>query len=132
MKNPSRSPAPSVGAASLLVIFTVLCLTIFSLLSLSTALADRRLSDAAADSVQAYYEADAAAEEIYARLRAGEVPARVQVQGDTYAYTCPVSEKQQLQVLLQLENDTWTVLQWQLAVTNHESLDADLPVWDGG
>lgn len=127
-----KSPVPSVGAASLLVIFTVLCLTIFSLLSLSTALADRRLSDAAAESVQAYYEADTLAEEIYARLRAGEMPEQVQVRGSTYAYACPVSETQQLQVCLQQDNNTWTVLQWQLVTIETEHTDADLPVWDGG
>ena len=122
---------PSTGAASLLVIFTVLCMTIFSLLSLSSALADRRLSDAAAKSVQAYYAADAQAEELFARLRAGEMPPQVQADGTSYAYTCPVSEKQQLQVRLLHENNTWTVLQWQLTVTENESQDADLPVWDG-
>lgn len=122
---------PSVGAASLLVIFTVLCMTIFSLFSLSSALADRRMSDAVAGSVQAYYAADSAAEELFARLRAGEIPPQVQVNGTSYAYTCPVSEKQQLQVHLLHENDSWTVLQWQLTVTENESQDADLPVWDG-
>ena len=123
--------APSTGAASLIVIFTVLCMTVFSLLSLSSALADRRLSDAAAGSVQAYYEADAQAEALFARLRAGEVPPQVQVSGTAYTYTCPVSEQQQLQVQLLRENNTWTVLQWQLTVTETESQDADLPVWDG-
>lgn len=127
-----KSPVPSVGAASLLVIFTVLCLTIFSLLSLSTALADRRLSDAAAESVQAYYEADTLAEEIYARLRAGETPEQVQVQGSTYAYACPVGKTQQLQVCLQQENNTWSVLQWQLVTIENEHADSSLPVWDGG
>lgn len=127
-----RFSAPSVGAASLMVIFTVLCLTIFSLLSLSSALADRRLSDAVNDSVQAYYKADAEAEAIYARLRAGEVPAQVHLTGDTYAYACTVSETQQLQVQLKNENGSWAVLQWQLVTLEQEHTDADLPVWDGG
>ena len=122
---------PSTGAASLIVIFTVLCMTVFSLLSLSSALADRRLSDAAAAGVQAYYEADAQAEALFARLRAGELPPQVTADGALFSYACPVSEKQQLQVQLQNENDTWTVLQWQLTAAENESQDADLPVWDG-
>ena len=35
---------PAVGGSSLLVIFAVLCLTVFALLTLSTAAADSRLS----------------------------------------------------------------------------------------
>ena len=132
MRPTSRFSPPKVGAASLLVIFTVLCLAIFSLLSLSTALADRRLSDAAAQTVQAYYEADAQAELLFARLRAGERPEQVQVSGNRYSYVCPVSGKQQLQVLLQQEGENWTVLRWQLQTIETQASDAALPVWDGG
>ena len=39
---------PPVGGASLLVVFAVLCLTVFALLSLSTVRANERLSEASA------------------------------------------------------------------------------------
>ena len=45
---------PTVGASSLVVIFAVLCLTVFALLGLSTVRADQRLSDTAAVSVENY------------------------------------------------------------------------------
>lgn len=39
-----KNPAPMVGGSSLLVIFAVLCLTVFAMLSLTQAQADRRLA----------------------------------------------------------------------------------------
>ena len=38
-----------VGASSILMIFTVLCLTVFSVLTFSTARADQRLTEKALD-----------------------------------------------------------------------------------
>ena len=57
-----RFSAPAVGGSSLLVIFAVLCLTVFALLGLSTVQADGRLSGASAEAVSAYYAADCRAE----------------------------------------------------------------------
>ena len=57
---------PLVGICSLLVILAVLVITVFGMLSLSTVLADKRLSEASTNAVIAYYEADCAAEEIFA------------------------------------------------------------------
>lgn len=63
---------PALGGSSLLVAFAVLALTVFALLSLSTVKADVRLADASAKAVEDYYAADTKAQEILARLRAGE------------------------------------------------------------
>ena len=49
-----RFSPPALGGSSLLVVFAVLCLTVFALLSLSTVRADGRLGDAAADAVAGY------------------------------------------------------------------------------
>ena len=72
MNKPKFSP-PIIGGSSLLVIFALLTLCIFTLLSLSTVLSEKRLSDAAAQSVQDYYAADLLAEETFAKLRNGEI-----------------------------------------------------------
>ena len=58
-----RVKLPAIGGSSLLVIFTVLCLTIFALLGLETVRASCRLTDSAAQSVSSYYIADAQAQE---------------------------------------------------------------------
>lgn len=88
---------PALGGASLLVIFAVLALTIFALLSLSTVRADERLSAASAQGVAAYYAADCRAQELLARIRAGEWPEEAVLQEDgSYAYVCPISDTQEI------------------------------------
>ena len=73
MKNTNRIEPPAVGGSSLLLIFAALCFTVFTLLTLSTAQADRKLSDVAANVVSDYYKADLEAEEIFSMLREGTV-----------------------------------------------------------
>ena len=121
---------PAVGGSSLLVVFCVLCLTVFALLSLSTVQAEKRLSDKAAQAVEDYYRADLEAEIVFARLRSGETLPDVQVSDGLYRYQCSVSENQTLLVELQKDEDQWAVLRWQ-TVTGQEALDQSLPVWDG-
>ena len=48
MKRNHSISTPTVGGSSLLVIFAVLCLTVFALLSLSTVQAEKRMADASA------------------------------------------------------------------------------------
>lgn len=108
---------PAVGGSSLLVIFAVLCLTVFALLTLSTVQANRRLSDAAAQAVTDYYQADAQAERILAQLRCGEVPEGVTEDGGVFTYACTISATQELRVAVRIEDDTVTVLQWQAVST---------------
>ncbi len=76
---------PMTGGSSLLVIFSVLCLTVFALLALSTAQADGRLGEAASEAVKNYYRADTEAQTVLARLRSGEVPEGVTLTEKTAA-----------------------------------------------
>ena len=130
-----RFSAPAVGGSSLLVIFAVLCLTVFALLGLSTVQADGRLSGASAEAVSAYYAADCRAEAILARLRAGEllegVEETVTPEGRTCAYTCPISDTQTLAVEVRLEGADYTVLRWQAVSAADWTADETLDLWDG-
>ena len=130
-----RFSPPAVGGGSLLVIFAVLCLTVCSLLGLSTVQADGRLSEASAKAVAAYYAADCRAEEILARLRDGELPEGVTVsvtpEGDTYAYDCPISDTQTLAAEVLMEDTAYTVLRWQAVSTADWEPDTGLELWDG-
>lgn len=130
MKRKETFSPPAVGGSSLLVIFAVLCLTVFALLSLSTVQAEKRLSDKAAQSVSDYYRADLEAEQIFARLRAGETVPGVMETNGIYRYSCPVSENQTLWVELEKEEENWNVLRWQVTARMEES-EENLPVWDG-
>ena len=131
MDNRSRFSPPLVGGSSLLVIFAVLCLTIFALLGLSTVQADGRLSDTSAEAVSAYYAADCQAEEIFSRLRNGELPAGVTVNGEICSYGCPISETQTLLVELRETDGSWVVLRWQAVYTADWEPDTKLDLWGG-
>ena len=130
---------PALGGSSLLVVFAVLALTVFALLSLSTVRADARLGDAATEAVSGYYAADCQAQEILARLRAGERPKNNAVtitpgetEGETVcSYVVPISDAQELQVKLRLRGADYTVLRWSAAPAGEWDYDDGLPVWDG-
>ena len=124
--------APATGGISLLTVFAVLALTVFALLSLSTVRADERLRLAAAQAERDNYAADNGAQEILARLRAGEVPLDVTIDGGIYSYAVPISENQELQVELRVEGSTYTVLTWQaVSLGDWEEVEGELDLWVG-
>lgn len=129
-KKETFSP-PVVGGSSLLVIFAVLCLTIFALLALSGAQANERLADAAVQSVSDYYQADCQAEQILAQLRQGDRPQGVQEQDGIYTYSCPISDTQALEIAVELDGSSYHILRWQAVSTAEWQPDDDLAVWDG-
>lgn len=122
---------PGVGLSSLLVIFAVLCLVVFSLLAVSTAQADRRLSQQALDTTDARYRAELEADTLIARLRNGEIPREVTHNNGIYAFRCPISNTQALEVELYMEGDDYKVLRWQTVSVTQWQTDDKLPVWDG-
>ena len=130
MAKKQRLSVPVVGGSSLLVIFAVLCMTVFALLSLSTVQADGRLNQASVEAVSEYYAADTKAEEIFARLRQGEIPPEVTETNGIYTYDCPISENQALHVEVQKTAEGWKILRWQAVVTA-EWEEGALNLWDG-
>ena len=86
MKKREDISIPVTGGSALLVIFAVLCLVIFSLLSLNTVLSEKRISEASARVTEDWYAADLRAQEVFARLRAGERVDGVMQTGQTYTY----------------------------------------------
>ena len=125
-----RISPPAIGGSSLLVVFALLTLTVFALLSLSTVQAEKRMADAATQAVTDYYAADLEAERIFARLRAGETVRGVAVNGNVYSYFCAISENQTLNVELEKNGNTWRVCRWQV-IASVEQISETLPVWDG-
>ena len=119
------------GGSSLMVIFAVLCLTVFAILALSTVLADTRLSDAYAQNVTDYYQADCDAEGIIAQLRAGTVPAGVEQEGDEYSFSCPVGDTRTLRVTVKVEGDSWQLLTKTTEYTADWEADESLDLWGG-
>lgn len=130
---------PALGGSSLLVVFAVLALTVFALLSLSTVRADVRLGDATEKMVSGYYAADVKAQEILARLRNGEAPVEATAHLEDswtlltrYTYEVPISDTQELQVEVLVEPDgSYQVRRWQAAAVGDWTFDDSLDLWDG-
>lgn len=128
---------PAAGLSILLVIFAVLCLTVFAVLSIATVNTDRKLADRAVSHTAAWYEADGEAELILAQLRSGQVPEGVREAGTDeegrtiYEYTCLLSDTQALEVRAAVDAEGYEILRWQLVSTIDWSAEDDLSVWDG-
>jgi len=129
-KAKERLSPPALGGTTLLVIFAVLCLVVFSLLSLSTVQAERKLSNASRDAATAYYKADLEAQRVFALIRNGEEIPGVKEENGVYSYVCKVTEDQNLAVEIQKNEEKWQVLRWQCVVRQGE-IDDTLPVWSG-
>jgi len=128
-----KGTLPVMGICSLLTIFAVLCLTVFAVLSVSTANSDRILSEKMADAVKGYYEADCEAEKILAQLRLGQVQDGVMEETESvYCYSCPVSETQRLEVRVRIDGvNHYEILRWQLVSSVDWETDDRFNVWDG-
>lgn len=129
MDKQPRQKFPMIGGSSLLVIFAVLCLTVFALLGFSTVQADKRLTDISIQAVSDYYRADSSAEETLARLRAGDIPDYVKKTGSIYSYHCDISPTQVL--LVAVQEDNWKILRWQAVSTVNWQADESMDLWDG-
>ncbi len=140
-KDAPRASAPPIGATSLLTVFAVLALTVFALLTLADVRSDARLADVSWTATQAYYAADGQAQELLARLRAGETPLGVKVTAPEdldspwdrrCVYACPISDGLELQVAVYLSDDGgYQVLRWQMSSTREWEEEGNLHVWDG-
>lgn len=117
-----------VGVLTILTVLLVLALAVFSALTFSSARADLALSKTNAETIAAYYAADAEARRQKAEFVAGTSGA--------LEATIPMTDAQSLYIHLQREPDgTCTVLAWK-TVSNLQEEDTELmgdplPVWDG-
>ena len=113
------------GVSALITILAVLCMAIFSVLSLSTVLSARRLTNRAAEHSTAWYAAEAEAENQLAELRQ---------KGETgeFSFSVPISDNLALCVSVRTEeNGSYEILQWQQMYTADWTADDSLDVWTG-
>ena len=131
MGETKRRVLPLVGASSLLTIFGVLCLTVFALMCLSTARYAQQLSQRTIQATLDYYAADCKAQEILCSLRTGQSVRDVARNGDVYAYQCPISSGQMLEVEVLVRGTEYEILRWQAVSFTDWQADERLPVWNG-
>ena len=120
------------GALSLVMIFCVLCLSVFSVLTLATADREARLSEMTARSVEEYYRADYDATVIVAALCSGTNPdVEIDWDGDTASFLLPIGESLGLDVAVSVHGGTCEILRWQTVYTGNWEPDTHLGLWDG-
>ncbi len=135
-----KSPKISIGITSMTVILCVLCLTVFSVLTLSTALSEREFAVKRAEGTKNYYIAETEATELVNQLQLkwenGEdfylfaEQNGIIVEGDTFRFQKAIDDGQDLAVLLRL-NDGFEIEVWQVVSTADWTPDNSLHVWDG-
>ena len=117
-----------VGSASIVLVFAVLCLTIFSLISFIVTQNTKALIDAESRFVIGYYEADTRAEIILAELLQAEtIPATIQgvninIEHDidmnanivNFSYPIYNTDYKDLFVRVMLEESTYNILSWRV------------------
>ena len=124
------------GAVSLVMIFCVLCLAVFTTLTVSTARREQKLSRMTAQRTEEFYAADTKATEIARQVFSGALPETVVFEaGEDGAqaakYEVAVNEAQTLEIVLIQENGKWRVEQWKTVYTGDWTPDDSIHVWDG-
>ncbi|MDO4552019.1 MAG: hypothetical protein Q4C22_00625 [Bacillota bacterium] len=138
----------SVGVVSLVVVFAVLCLTVFAVLSYATSLSELRLAEKGAQAVEDYYEADldcsekaaewktlyeegATEEELAAAAEGGGALAYYRGETLCLEYSSPVDQAQELKITLAFREGRMEVLAWVLVSTGSWEAEDSMVVWDG-
>ncbi|WP_434688038.1 short-chain dehydrogenase [Hungatella sp. SB206] len=142
----------NIGSSFLILIFIVMCLVTFGMLSLTSAKSDLSLANRNADAVTEYYRADTEGEAFY-RMVAGEVKAACtnasgheerlalleKALGEYYRGGAAVTEvaMERAQALhIELEPDldgegSVRVAKWNVIQTEDYEIDDSMPVWGG-
>lgn len=152
MAKQERGFKANIGSSSLILIFIVMCLVTFGMLSLTSASSDLSLAKRNADAVTEYYRADTQGEVFY-RMAAEEVKTACanaagkeerlalleRALGEYFREGVMVTEvsmerAQALHIELQpnLDGDgSVRVLKWNVIQTEDCEIDDSMPVWSG-
>ncbi|WP_312426742.1 short-chain dehydrogenase [Lacrimispora sp.] len=145
----------NIGSPSLILIFIVMCLITFGMLSLSTAKSERNLAERNASAVTEYYRADREGEAFYQMVLNKAAKVREESQdpqerkqllarelGDVYepdkgtvTVNIPMERSQALSIELVFppegEEDI-RISKWKVIQTEDMEIDHSMPVWTGG
>jgi len=140
----NKGSGVGVGSASIVLVFSVLCLSIFSLITFVVSINSKALADIEARLVEGYYEADLLAERILAEIIDAEyIPENIfgveinyywdwERDADIVQYVCPLTGSEKwLYVKLAFYIDSYEILSWRMWDTGDWVIDEGLNVWLG-
>ena len=143
----------SIGASSLILIFIVLCMATFGLLSLSSAQGDLKLARRNADAVKGYYEADNKGQQwlkgvdevLKEEMGRGQDSTQCSLEikdrlGDLYdretgliSTDIPMDRGRSLRIelVLMCGEKRYEVKSWYVYNSEEYEIDTSMPVWGG-
>lgn len=137
-----------IGNASILLIFIVLTLTIFSVLTLLSAKSEAETAERSAKAVQSYYAADREAciklesvreaidaafsvDDLCEALRSMGCTVAENAEGLTISYRTEVDANRRIYSELRYENGKLTETAWKTEGMGQLEIDDGIDVWDG-
>lgn len=146
-----------VGISSLLLIFTVVCMVIFCVLSFSSARADYALAKKSLAATQSYYAADTEGEILKKQVNEklielapsgtdglwqgleNEFPEAADRQASSLTFTIDTAYEQMLKISLEIPSvgeisagkQNFKVKEWQILNKEEYEISTDMPVWTG-
>lgn len=138
----------TIGISSIVLIFLVLCLSVFSLLSLSDAKASLTYANKYADSVQIYYDVDSVGQTFIRDYRnmykeSQDTPkilsalANTLPNGSRNSYdgidtvTCEIPTKSGQMLHIEMDSSRTTISSYYIYNSGEYVIDTDIPVWTG-
>lgn len=127
MKQKNRTVI-NIGTTSLVLVFVVLALVTFSLLSYTSARAQWKMAEKMAERMTQYYEGEQLAAKKIEQILAADTGT-----GEIVEFQIPIGEKQQLQVKMQAPGEenkkNWKIFQWQLKPNGEEQEQQNLTLY---
>jgi hypothetical protein len=136
-----RKGRSGIGSASIILIFAVLCLTVFSLITFAVAENERIVVEKEAMLVVGFYEADALSERVLANLLGAECTTDevqnvaietlwdYELNAQLSYFTIPVTENIELYVMFAIYEESFDILRWRMRNRADWVADDGLNVW---
>ena len=126
----------NIGASSLILIFIVLCMATFGLLSLSSAQGDLKLAGRNGEAVRAYYEADSRGQQW---LKEVDQVLTEEMGEEKDSTQCSLDIKDRLdrgqslriELVLMCGEKHYDIKSWYVYASDEYEIDNLMPVWGG-
>ena len=130
-----------IGAASIVLVFVVLCLVIFAVIAITPALTDQELMQAEVEMVQAFFAADMKAEQILAEILSLDYVPQSLMGVDILAswdwdraleivsFAVDINETQLLFVEIGLDWDSYQIFSWQMISMAEWDPYVEMNIW---
>lgn len=130
--NENKYPLTNIGVISLMMIFIVLTMIIFSTLTLTTAINHSTQTSKYADHITEYYKANNKAEEKISLIEDALMnddyynvlkEEGIEIKNDTYSFIETINDKQSLSVTVKITYPSYSIAQWQTVYTSEWEAD---------